>query len=278
MATNYEFITNIRILARDIYIRRKFVPFVGGDDLLINNSQDNNNMTKAIKLEAQSRTKEDGKPQKIRSRDFIPAVLYGPNIESRNLKIKQIDFKKIFAVAGESNLVDLAVDDKPAVKILIKEVQKNPLKDNIIHADLYEVDMEKKITTEIPLFFVGESPAVKELAAILVKNMDSVEVECLPGDLVSHIDVDLSVLKNYHDSIKMNDLQIPSGIKFVNETNDIAASVMEYHVEVEEPQAPVEGEVVAGDAAAATATTTEEEGKIVKGAKETAEPIKEKKK
>jgi len=197
-------------------------------------------MIKEIKLEAQIRTKENGKPKKIRSQNFIPAVLYGPSMESRNLKIKKIDFERIFALAGESSLIDLAISQKKPVKVLVKEVQKDPLKDTIIHIDLYQVDMNKKITTEIPLHFIGESEAVKELSAVLVKDIDRVEVECLPGDLVSHIDVDLSVLKNFHDVIKINDLKLSAGMKLVNETNDIVVNVMEPKVEVAE--VPAEGE------------------------------------
>lgn len=200
-------------------------------------------MTKEIKLKAQVRQKGEEKPEKIRRDNFIPAILYGPNSENQKLKIKKLDFEKTFESAGESSLVDLAIDEKSPVKILIKEVQKGALRDDIIHADLYQVDMKKEITTEIPLHFIGESPAVKELGATLVKDIDGVEVECLPGDLVSHIDVDLSVLKNFHDSIKMGDLKIPAGMKLVNETNDIVALVIEQHVEVEEAPAPVEGAV-----------------------------------
>ncbi|MDD5031800.1 MAG: 50S ribosomal protein L25 [Patescibacteria group bacterium] len=202
-------------------------------------------MTKEIKLEAIARTKENGKGGKIRKGGFIPAVLYGPSTESRNLKIKKIDFEKTFASAGESSLIDLTIAGEKPAKVLIKEVQKDPLKDAIIHIDLYQVDMNKKITTEIPLHFIGESPAVKELGAVLVKDIDSVEVECLPGDLVNHIDVDLSVLKNFHDAIKTDDLKLPAGMKLVNETNDIVVNAMEPKAEVEEVPAaevPAEGE------------------------------------
>lgn len=214
-------------------------------------------MTKEIKLKAQVRQEEGEKLAKLRNDSFIPAILYGPSTENQKLKVKKLDFEKIFESAGESSLVDLIIDEKAPVKILIKEVQKGALKDDILHADLYQVDMKKTITTEIPLHFIGESPAVKELGATLVKDIDGVEIECLPGDLVNHIDVDLSVLKNFHDSIKMNDLKIPTGMKLVNETNDIVAIVIEQHVEVEEAPAPVEGEAVAD---AGKTPETEKEG------------------
>jgi len=227
-------------------------------------------MTKEIKLEAQIRTKENGKPKKIRSQDFIPAVLYGPGADNKNLKIKKIDFERVFSQAGESSLIDLTISKEKPVKVLVKEVQKDPLKDKIIHIDLYQVDMNKKITTEIPLHFIGESAAVKELGAVLVRDIDSVEVECLPGNLVSHLDVDLSVLKNFHDAIKINDLKLPAGMELVNETNDIVVNVIEPKAEVEEVPAaaiPAEGEE-------AEAGEKEEAGKK----EETQTPVKEGKK
>jgi len=150
-------------------------------------------------------------------------------------------------------------------------VQKDPLKATIIHIDLYQVDMNKKITTEIPLHFIGESEAVKELGAVLVKTIDSVEVECLPGDLVNHIDVDLSVLKNFHDAIKTNDLKLPAGMKLVNETNDIVANVIEPKAEVEE--VPVEEVPVEGEGAEAG---EKEEGEEKEGAKAPAKESKKK--
>jgi len=228
-------------------------------------------MPKEIKLEAIIRTKENGKEGKIRKDGLIPAVLYGPGLDNINLKIKKIDFERIFALAGESSLIDLMISKEKPVKVLIKEVQKDPLKDAIIHVDLYQVDMNKKITTEIPLHFIGESVAVKELGAVLVKNINNVEVECLPGDLISHIDVDLSVLKNFHDAIKTNDLKLPAGMKLVNETNDIVANVIEPKAEVEE--VPVEEVPVEGEGAEAG---EKEEGEEKEGAKAPAKESKKK--
>lgn len=202
-------------------------------------------MTEKISLKAQIRTKEDGKTKKIRSQNFIPAILYGLKLNNQNLKIKKMDFEQIFNLAGESRLIDLVIDNKSPVKILIKDIQKDLIKDNIIHADLYRVDMNKKITTEIPLNFIGESPAVKELGGILIKDMNSIEIECLPGDLINEIKIDLSTLKNIHDTIRLDDLKLPNSIKLINKTNNTITSIVEPRIEEEEEEEkPVEGEEV----------------------------------
>jgi len=207
-------------------------------------------MTKNVKLTAQIRNEENDKVKIIRKNGFIPAVVYGNNLANKNIKIKKIDFEHAFRLAGEFNLIDLEIDREEPVKVIIKDVQKDVIKNNIIHVDFYRVDMTKKITTQIPLNFIGESKAVKELGGTLIKDMDNVEVRCLPSDLVSHIDVNLSRLENFGDLIRLNDLNLPEGIELVSETNEVVVGVRETKVE-EEVVKPVEE--VAGVAEAAPA-------------------------
>ena len=129
--------------------------------------------------------------------------------------------------------------------MIVKDIQRDILTNHIIHADLYQVDMTKKITTEIPLRFIGESKAVKDLGGTLVKNMDSVKVNCLPGDLTSQIEVDISRLENFNQFIRLNDLILPEAVELASATNEAVVGVSETKVEAEAPKpaeaAPVEG-------------------------------------
>ncbi len=115
-----------------------------------------------MKLTLQAKSREEGK----KTEGFIiPAVLYGPNVKQNLiLQINRTEVEKVFAEAGESTLIDLAVDNNPPVKVLIKDVQKHITKDTLSHIDFYQVDMHKEITTEIHLNFIGESKAVKDLS------------------------------------------------------------------------------------------------------------------
>ncbi|MFH1427120.1 MAG: 50S ribosomal protein L25 [Patescibacteria group bacterium] len=198
-------------------------------------------MTKEIKLNAAERLDSDANVNKLRTKGFLPAIIYGSGAKNQKLKINKNDFVKVYGITGESHLIDLAINDEAPVKVIIKEIQKDNIKDDIIHVDFYKVDMEKKITTEIPLDFIGEAKAVKDLGAILVKNIDSVEVQCLPGDLIDKINVDISNLNNFDDAIKLKDLNLPKGIELVSETNETVVNVMEQKEEVVE-EAPVEEE------------------------------------
>lgn len=201
----------------------------------------------SIKLQVQTRVK----PEKLAA-DFFPGIVYSPDFENVLIKIKRNDFIKTYSQAGESNLIDLNIDGKE-VQVLVKEIQKHPVKDLFVHVDFYKVDINKEVTAEIPLEFIGESKAVKELGALLVKNIDEVAVECLPKDLVNNINVDISSLLGFGDIIQIKDLILPTGIKVLNNLDDAVVSVMEPKEEKE----PVIEEVVP-----ATVSGEKSEGKV----------------
>jgi large subunit ribosomal protein L25 len=210
-------------------------------------------MVKKITLNAETRTEANGQAKNLIKFGFIPAVLYGQGIENRNLKIKTKDFFHVVAEAGETHLIDMVIDGKENARVLIKDLQKDPLKSKIIHADFYQVNMKKAIEVEIPLHFIGEAKAVKELGGTLMKNIDFLNVKCLPGDLIDKIDIDLSVLATYEDSILIKDLKVPVGFEILNHADDMIVHVMEPAVEevvetAPESVAPVEAAKPAGEA------------------------------
>ncbi len=210
-----------------------------------------------IKLSAQTREKNEKLPA-----DVIPGVLYGKGVENKSLKIKKVEFEKAFSDAGESNLISLDLGTG-AVKVLVKDIQRDVLKHTFTHVDFYQVNMKEKITAEIPLHFIGESKAIKELGGVLIKDMDHLEVECLPGDLADHIDVDIAVLKTFDDAIRINDLVLPQGITAASHTNEMIAAVREPKVEAEPTPVVAEAVPAAGAPAAGApaAGVKKEEGK-----------------
>lgn len=173
-----------------------------------------------IKLQAElraSQTKTDNQ--------YLLAVLYGNKVANVNLKIKQTDFEKTWKQAGESNLIDLELN-KETVPVLIKDLQYHPVKHLPIHVDFYQVNMKEKITTEIPLNYIGESKAVKELGGLLMKYADAVEVRCLPGDLLNNLDVDISVLVDFEGAIHMKDLNLPKNMELMRDPEEMVASII----------------------------------------------------
>lgn len=166
----------------------------------------------AQKLIGSSRTQGDNLAV-LRKSGKIPAVIYGNKVEPTSASVDAISFQKTLRKAGESTLVDLSIDEKEPVKVLIHDIQYHPVRGDVVHIDFYQVNMKEKITTHIALEFIGESPAVEQLSGTLVKNMDELEVECLPGDLVHSIEVDISALKTFDDAILVKDIVLPKGLE-----------------------------------------------------------------
>lgn len=178
-----------------------------------------------IVLNADRRTVEGKATKKLRLANTVPAVVYGHGIKSQSLTIEAIAFQKVYRQAGSSSLVDLVIAGGAPVKVLIHAIQQHPTKSTPIHIDFYQVKMTEKLTTDIDLRFTGESTAVKEAGGILIRTMDKLKVECLPGDLVPAIDVDLSSLKTFEDRIHVRDITAPPGITVLDGRDEVVASV-----------------------------------------------------
>ena len=162
-----------------------------------------------LTLAVQKRDLFGKKVKKNRSQGIIPANIFCKNIDSLAISVKLPDFKLVSNKAGETQVVYLKVagetTDRPT---LITNIQYNPVSDQVLHVDFHQVDLKEKVTANIPLELVGEAPAAKEFQAVVVPNISEIEVEALPTDLPEKIEVDVSVLKQIGDSIKVSDLQI----------------------------------------------------------------------
>ena len=163
------------------------------------------------------------KARAARAAGMIPAVIYGKGFENIKVSLEEIGFMRIFKDAGTSNLINLSVDDKP-VKVLVQEVQVDPVTGDLVHVDFYKVDMTKKITTEIPIEFVGTSPLVIEEEGSQIINRDNLEIECLPTDLVDHIEVDVSVITDFEQNIKVSGVKVPDTLTILSDADEIVVS------------------------------------------------------
>jgi len=178
-----------------------------------------------IILKSEKRTVLGKKVKSLRNDGLIPVVLYGKDFKTQSLSVKKTELEKVLSKAGTSTIVDLEIEGGDNHKILLHEPQRDAVYSKILHVDFYKVNMKVKIHTEIPLEFVGVSTAVEDLEGNLIINKDALEVECLPDDLVNHIEVDISVLKTFEDIIKVEDLKIPAGIEVQDDKEEIIAQV-----------------------------------------------------
>ena len=172
--------------------------------------------------------------EEIKKQGFLPVVLYGNGIKNQYFQVKVNEFAKIYKEAGSSTILDLNVDGTPASKVLIYDVNLDPVRDFPIHADLFQLNMNEEITVTIPLKFVGKSSAVATKGCILVKSISNLEIKCLPDKLIKDLEVDISKLDNIEDSIRVKELHLPEGVKTTRNLEDIVAIIAEHEEEVVE--------------------------------------------
>lgn len=182
----------------------------------------------------------------IRVEKKIPIVLYGHGVTNKHLVADAEVFRKTFKKAGRNTIVTLQYEGGKDEKVLIHQVDVHPVTGTAIHADVFAVQLKEKITTTIPLQFIGVSSAVKNFGGIFVESLSEVEVKCLPTDLVHEIQVDISPLENFGDTLHVSDIVTPKGIEILDDATETLAVI----------QAPKE-EVVSNDAPSADSLVPE---------------------
>ncbi len=201
-----------------------------------------------LKLSAQIRN-EDESLSKLREEGFVPGIIYGYNTENITIKTDFRSFEKIYQEAGESTLIKVSLTDEDGKKIkkapvvLIQETQEHPLQDQFVHIDLYQPNLKEEVEVEIPLEFIGQSALIKDEDGTLVRNYSSVEIKALPEDLIHDIEVDISVIQDFDDVIKIKDLKVPAGIEIIEDPESIVALISRPRDIDEELDEPIEDDV-----------------------------------
>lgn len=160
-----------------------------------------------IPLNAKERTVLGKKVKLLRKEGQIPGHVFG-NIEKvEHVSVNKENFKKVFREAGETGLVDLKIGDDRVRPVMIKELDIDPVNDDILHIGFYAVNLKEKVTVPVPLVLIGEGPeSVKLGETVVLQTLGEVEVEALPSDLIENIEVNIEVLKVIGDAITVADL------------------------------------------------------------------------
>lgn len=180
----------------------------------------------AVTLQAKKRVVIGKKVRALRRSGYIPAVVYGHGVPAQSLMVERREFERFYRKVGDARLIDLAVSDEAPLKTLIQDIARDPLTGAPVHVDFRVVTMTEKLRTEIELRFVGRSRAIAELGGVLIKNMNSVKIECLPDALVDAIPVDLASLAEFGANIHIKDLAVPAGIVLLEHEGDVVATVV----------------------------------------------------
>ena len=191
-------------------------------------------MPEYIQLAVEERTVKGKKVRQLRREGIIPAVLYGPETEPLSLSIDRRDLRMVLREAGGTSLIELVMGDT-TIPTLAREVQRDPIRGDILHVDFYRVSMTRLISADVAIVVHGENELVTSGAAVLVQSMNNITVQALPGDLPSQIDVDMSRLEEIGDQILVGDLDAPEGVTFLSEETELV-------VKLDYPQMPEEEE------------------------------------
>lgn len=161
-----------------------------------------------LSLQAEERKILGKKVKKLRKDGQLPGHVYGKGIETESVSVDGKIFLKTFKEAGETGLIDLRIGAEKIRPVLVRGVQYDPVSDQPIHIDFYQVNLTQKVKVPVPLVLVGEQPESVHLGeTIVLQTLNELEVEALPTDLVENIEVNISVLKNIDDAIAVGQLQ-----------------------------------------------------------------------
>ena len=182
--------------------------------------------------------------RRLRAQGFVPAVLYGESMESRPLVLSKKDIVQILRLETGENTIFKVVVDAEQYDAMIKDLQVDPATDELLHADLIRISMDKPVRVTVPVVHRGEPVGVKTEGGFIDFVTREVEVECLPRDIPENIGIDIAEL-HVNQSMKVENMAIPAGVKIITDPGTVIVLVSMPHKEEEFPGEKPEGEVVA---------------------------------
>ncbi|MCS6844366.1 MAG: 50S ribosomal protein L25 [Caldilineales bacterium] len=162
-------------------------------------------------LSAQRRHVSGHKVRHLREEGWVPAVVYGAGQPADMIQVEAKAVEALLDRGGLTHLIELQGLNGGRDRVLIREIQRHPVRRTLLHLDFVRVAAGAKVRVEVPVVLVGTAP-VTAGGAVVLQNIDAVEVECLPENLPEHVEVDISRLTDVHARITLADLRLPPGV------------------------------------------------------------------
>ena len=184
--------------------------------------------------------------KRLRKSGIIPANISGHKEESQTVQVEALAFEALKRAHGATGIITLRLSDSNrAQTALVRRVQRDPRSGKILHIDFSRVSLTERITMKVPLRFVGEAPAVKDVGGVLLHLLDTLEVECTASDIVDFIEVDISPLTEIDSMLHAEDAQLPTNFTLITDPKEGIAKVAATRAEKveeteEETAAPAE--------------------------------------
>lgn len=182
----------------------------------------------------------------LRRKGITPLHLFGHGVESLALQSETTGLEKVLVSAGETRLISLTVNkEKRTRPVLVREIQRNPVTGTLLHVDLYQVKMDEKIESEVPIILTGKAPALEEKSNMMLQELDVLNIESLPDKIPAHIKVDISSLTAAGQVKRVKDLIIEPDFTVTTNPDTIIVAIMVRHEEKKIEEKPEAEEVKA---------------------------------
>jgi len=207
-----------------------------------------------IDLSARPRTVLGKKVKRLRREGIVPANIYGHNVTSTAIEAPHLELRRVIRSAGHTGLVRINLDGERAPRTtVIRSIQRKFTTGDVIHVDFQEVSLTEKMTVRVPVMLIGTAP-VSDLGGLVVQILDHVEVECLPGDIPSHFEADISGMIEMTSQVQARDLPLPDNVTLLSDETLLIASVT-----IETQEEEEEAELTPAEEVPTTAEAEEQE-------------------
>lgn len=180
-----------------------------------------------------------GSAKKMRREKLVPGIVYSKGEETKHVQVDQIDFIKVFRIVGTSSLMELEVDGE-VLPVIVKTVQRDPVKGEVIHIDFQKLDMKQKIKITVPVYLLHRD-SIKLQPSVLMQMLDTIDIECLPGDIPESVGIDVSEM-DFETPLYVKDLDImkEDNVEVLTDPESIICTLNEPTMEEEEEEEEVE--------------------------------------
>ena len=215
--------------------------------------------TNAVEIELNPRELMGKKVGRLRRAGIVPVHLYGPGMESRALQCNASQLIRVLATAGGATPIHITIQGEPGNHLAFaREIQWDPKRDDLLHVDLLAADVSRPVTAQVPIVLIGESAGARTVSGTVMHQLRTVDIQALPLEMPSAIELDISVMEEPDSVIRVSDLLIPENATLLSDVEELVVRIelprVEVEVEVEEGLEEGEEGAGADDGGAAEAS------------------------
>lgn len=215
--------------------------------------------TNAAEIELNPRELMGKKVGRLRRAGIVPVHLYGPGMESRALQCNASQLIRVLATAGGATPIHITIQGEPGNHLAFaREIQWDPKRDDLLHVDLLAADVSRPVTAQVPIVLIGESAGARTVSGTVMHQLRTVDIQALPLEMPSEIELDISVMEEPDSVIRVSDLLIPENATLLSDVEELVVRIelprVEVEVEVEEGLEEGEEGAGADDGGAAEAS------------------------